>query len=655
MIHKSIIAAILLAPSLAFAAQSFALGEIQVTDKSERTSEFEVSMDDYAIAQNNSQNIAQALDTISGVSLSKLGGRNETTLSIRGFDSRRVAVYIDGVPIYIPYDGNIDYSRFLTSDISKIDVSKGFSSVAYGANTIGGVVNVVTKKPSKDFEGTVFSQLNFDDKVTYAAHQSGASVGARFGAAYMQLSATKSQRDHSNLPSGYDATTIQDEGKRIASKNDELQVNMKVGYELENGEIALGYVNLTSSKEQPPVTDLRYSNEKYWDWPTWDKESVYLLGSHTLGNGKLKFNFYLDTFKNATYAYDDLSYTTMKKKSSFKSRYDDTTYGSRVSYDFDVEKHAIKLSFNIKKDQHNAYDIDRVTNIETKGEKIEDTTYSYGIEDTYKINDAFEIVAGVSYDKSEPNTVQDPTITNLSAQSALNPQAALVYNLNTNNQFIASVARKSYFASMKERYSYRLGRGVPNPDLDAEKATHYDLTYKAKMSNILLQSSVFVTKVEDKIESVYFDTQNKLDRFKNQNVGTFFHRGFEFDVKYIEDFYELGGNYAYVAVETGDDAIKPIGIPTQQFYLYGQYDFSSKWSAFTAFNGRKGAYTQGSGTNGFYENPGFVTADAKVIFHPLKSLDIEAGVKNIADALYYYDLGFPEIGREYFVKLSYNF
>ncbi|MDD3060348.1 MAG: TonB-dependent receptor [Sulfurimonas sp.] len=655
MIRRSSIAAFVLLPAFLYASESFTLGEVQIVDEVQSVSEFETSVDAYTIAQKNAQNIAQAADTISGVSLSKLGGRNETTLSIRGFDSRRVAVYIDGVPIYVPYDGNIDYSRFLSADISKIDISKGFSSVAYGANTLGGVVNVVTKKPTKAYEGTISSQLNFDDNLAYAAHQSGANFGARFDAAYMQISATKIQRDHSNLPASYAPTAIQNEGERIASKNDELQVTMKVGYELENGEIALGYVNIDSSKEQPPVTDTTYSKAKYWDWPTWDKESVYLLGSHTLGNGKVKFNLYYDSFKNSLNSYDDTTYSTMIKNYAFKSRYDDKTYGSRISYDFSLDKHALNLSFNIKKDEHKGYDIDKVSDEETLSEKIDDTTYSYAIEDRYTLNDSFEIVAGVSYDKSEPGSVSDSTIAELNSQSAINPQAALVYKIDSENQLIASVARKSYFASMKERYSYRLGYGVPNPDLDAEKALHYDLTYKAKIANVLLESSIYVSKVDDKIESVYYDTQSGKDRFKNQNVGTFFHRGFELDLKYLQEFYELGGNYSYVKIDTGDADIKPLGIPAQQLHLYGQYDFSSKWSAFAAMNGRKGSYTQGSATNSYYENPAFMTADAKLIFHPLLTLDIEVGVKNIADALYYYDMGFPEIGREYFAKLSYNF
>ena len=43
------------------------------------------------------------------------------------------------------YDGEMDLGRFTTFDLSRIDISKGASSVLYGANTMGGAVNLISK------------------------------------------------------------------------------------------------------------------------------------------------------------------------------------------------------------------------------------------------------------------------------------------------------------------------------------------------------------------------------------------------------------------------------------------------------------------------------------------------------------------------------
>ena len=83
------------------------------------------------------------------------GARNEYNLLVRGFNARRVPVFMDGIPVYVPYDGEMDLGRFTTFDLSRIDISKGASSVLYGANTMGGAINLISKKPTKPFEGSI--------------------------------------------------------------------------------------------------------------------------------------------------------------------------------------------------------------------------------------------------------------------------------------------------------------------------------------------------------------------------------------------------------------------------------------------------------------------------------------------------------------------
>ena len=94
--------------------QSFELGQITITGRRTRSSdagEHNITAED--IRRGNSQNIAQALEPLPGVNIDFSGGRNETGLRVRGYDARQVPLFLDGIPQYVPYDGYVDFARFL--------------------------------------------------------------------------------------------------------------------------------------------------------------------------------------------------------------------------------------------------------------------------------------------------------------------------------------------------------------------------------------------------------------------------------------------------------------------------------------------------------------------------------------------------------------
>ncbi len=113
------------------------------------------SIDQTEIAQHDFLNIAKALDYLPGVEIQHIANnRNEAGIMIRGFSTRgQVPFYLDGIPISVPYDGFVDFNRFVTSDLAEIQVTKGYSSPLLGPNALGGTINLVTNEPVKKFEG----------------------------------------------------------------------------------------------------------------------------------------------------------------------------------------------------------------------------------------------------------------------------------------------------------------------------------------------------------------------------------------------------------------------------------------------------------------------------------------------------------------------
>lgn len=75
-----------------------------------------------------------------------------TSMSFQGLDARYVLILVDGERIAGETYGNIDYSRIPLSDIERIEIVRGASSVLYGSNAMGAVVNIITRMPKKRVE-----------------------------------------------------------------------------------------------------------------------------------------------------------------------------------------------------------------------------------------------------------------------------------------------------------------------------------------------------------------------------------------------------------------------------------------------------------------------------------------------------------------------
>jgi iron complex outermembrane receptor protein len=642
-------------------ADTFTLGQINVLNTPIEESPFEETITSESIALHNSETLSDALDNMSGINQDVQGGRGESTLYIRGFDARRIGVFIDGIPVYVPYDGNVDYDRFLTSDIAQIDVSKGYSSIVYGANTMGGVVNVISKHPTKALEGNMKMGMVLDSDGDLSRRVASINVGTRQDHIYAQLGAVYSDQNHFRLSDDYTqvAGSVQPEGERLRSEAEDYKVSFKTGYIADDGsEIAIGYSNQNGKKQQPPVSDPVYSQAKYWDWPYWDKETVFITGQKNLGSGYLKALAYYDTIENSLYSYDNINYTTMNTAKAFKSRYDDYSAGGRLEYGVELDKHFLTAAANYKKDVHKGYDIHKTTNVETMNENYEDHTISVGLEDVYTLSSQWQILGGLSYDRREADKIYDTNtaylnMLTLETQSAYNPQAAVIYSPDSSTKLRASVSQKTYMPSMKDRYSRRLNSAVPNPELENEVSTHYELSLQKQLGALSTRVNAFFTRVDDAIQSVVYPQNTAY--VQNQNVGSFDHRGFEAELNYKSDGLEAGGNYTYISVKNRmDESVKRIDVPRHQLFTYAQIDLGYNVAINADMKLRKGSYEQKLDKS-YIINPTFTTFDLKAIYSPTKAISAEIGVKNLTDKLYAYDLGFPMAGREFFANIGYKF
>jgi iron complex outermembrane receptor protein len=116
--------------------------DVAVTARAERDSPSVTTIDADQLRALDAKTVTQALEAAPGVTLHRMGARNEGMVYVRGFDLRQVPLFIDGVPVYVPYDGYVDLDRFVTDDLSEVRVTKGLTSVLIGPNALGGAINL---------------------------------------------------------------------------------------------------------------------------------------------------------------------------------------------------------------------------------------------------------------------------------------------------------------------------------------------------------------------------------------------------------------------------------------------------------------------------------------------------------------------------------
>ncbi len=102
------------------------------------------------IAAPGAHDVAAVLNGHAGVTVNDYGpiGANKT-VSLRGSTSQQVIVLLDGVRLNSSRDGSVDLSTIPIEMVERIEIVRGGASALYGTGGIGGVINIITKKPQK--------------------------------------------------------------------------------------------------------------------------------------------------------------------------------------------------------------------------------------------------------------------------------------------------------------------------------------------------------------------------------------------------------------------------------------------------------------------------------------------------------------------------
>jgi iron complex outermembrane recepter protein len=669
---------------------------ISVTAEASPLSPVTDSMDNTEIKNLYAPNVAQSIQYLPGLSVDHKSGRNQAGIMIRGFDTRQVGLYLDGVPIYVPYDGFADVARFLTSDIGEVEVAKGYSSPLLGPNGLGGAVNLVTRAPEKKLEGEALIGTGSGDKLEAGLH-----LGSRWRNFFVRGGMDWLQTDFFPISGDFQLNSLQPNYDRVNSNQRDIRYSGRLGWTpREQDQYVLSYANQKADYAVPPYSgnDTKNNKPRYWQWPYWNKESYYFNSNTGLGESNaIKFRAFYDHYPNGMNQFTDGTYSSL---SNF-SPYDDHSEGTSAEYSTRVlRRNSIGTSFFFKDDTHKETSIAYTNGIASPQpwRRDRDQMFSLGAQDVISISARIRATVGFSADYLNAVHAEDlKTTTTGSGKNqvttyavvpfncpgnstntsfsdcladtwAFNPLTSLSYSIQKTGILFFTFAQKSHFPTMKDRYSYKNGKAIPNPTLEPEHARNWSLGYSHVFArNTMMQIDIFRSDVFDAIQNATIPAEfpNQCPTLvagycqKSINIGKEVHQGteitirstplsrFTFDANYSFLSRTMSGPENMVGVyPTGSPKHKVIGTATvrlpHQIMVLG----TVRYEAGTITTNDSGLVVPASK---------FATADLAFICPIYAGVSLQTGVKNLFDRNYYYQEGYPEAGRNWYFSMRYRF
>lgn len=399
-------------------------------------------------------------------------------IQMQGLDAAYTMILIDGVPLVGRSSGVLDLSRVSVGNIERIEIVKGASSALYGSEAMGGVINVITKRPKKDILEGSFSYRY----ATFNTNDANANI------------LWKKKKFSANLFTNFYSTDGYDLDKTTALKNVESFYNYTIQPKL--------YYDFSENLKL--TVSNRFYNQKMNNVALIEAETYKGDAKENEWNSQIKFDH---KWNSKLYSEYEL-YTTNYKNDSFLNDQNDVFY-DRTYYNQWLFRPEIRTTLSINDDKLtggiglNYESLDRT--YFDKDVKF-NSQYVF-IQYDYNPTEKWNILAGFRYDNHSEYASQ------------LSPKLAVNYKFNENFSLKGSV-----------------GYGYKAPDF---RQLFFDFTNPSVGYTVLgynvaedrlnqLESEGQILK---RIDGISFDEPLEAESAVNYNFGTFYKKNkLRFDV-----------------------------------------------------------------------------------------------------------------------------
>ncbi|WP_121809348.1 TonB-dependent receptor [Mucilaginibacter kameinonensis] len=449
-----------------------------------------------------------------------------SSIRIQGLDGKYTQIIRDGFPLYSGFSGGLGLLQIAPLDLKQVEVIKGSSSTLYGGGAIAGLVNLVSKTPTKErqlsflLNGT--SALGLDASGFYS--QKFNKIGATVYAAY-------------NHGTAYDPSDI---GLSAIPRFNRYTLNPKLFFYLNDRTQLIAGIN--STVENRIGGDMQYlrgngdAQHSYFEVNKTGRYSSQLELNHTI-NDQEKF-----TVKNSLSYFDrSIGLPSYKFSGSQVSSYTEANYAYNSSKT-DWVAGINYLTDKFSEDRNSAFAL---------------RSYNYGtigafVQNTWNLTGKFTLESGLRGDYHNKYGF------------FLLPRISGLYKINDHfsTRLGGGLGYKAptVFTEDAERIQFRnvLPIDVANTKAERSYGANYDITYKTGLFDNMVSLSInqlfFYTRIERPILLTLLADGNLQYQQPPGDLNT---KGMETNVKLTYDEFKLfiGYTFADVTQHIGDKII----------------------------------------------------------------------------------------------------
>lgn len=503
------------------------LGQAQETEVFKNPASVTV-IDRETLDKSAGQSVASYLRNVPGVQIMEEGVER---ISIRGEDSRRVAVFIDGQKL----TDHTKYGQPLLIDpasIERIEVLRGSSSVVSGGRAIGGVVNIVTKK-GVDKPLEISTQAGYFS-ATKGYRASTALSGSQAGFDY-RLGVSRSELNDRSTP----------KGRLKPSSTDDSNISAHLGYQAGSH-----YFAVKAQRYDVAAQVYLKQDDFLIDLPKRElnKVGLFYQGDQlTETLDKLKIDVYRQTVDREFHS--NVTERKPGKVSNVNVLSDDeqTTHGLNIQAELSlVGGHSTVVGLEYEYDRLQTKKDNLVTfltppfiKVKTKGYDdaqidttsvfaqhsiplTDDLTASFGARHYY-VKAKHDKSLGDNAAESRNDNSDNHTVGSMSL--VWQASDALVLRTNLSQGYV--------YPTLSQLFLTTRGGGVTfkgNPNLKPEKATTFELGARYDSNDLLLDATLFYTRSKDYIDTSSIggeDIYRNVDKAKSYGVELVAEKAFE--------------------------------------------------------------------------------------------------------------------------------